>query len=71
MCQLETYLPHREFLPRRYCDDCGCLLSSGNETSTCHPCVPGWSEDIDLDGPLSHAVRISIGNALDEILANA
>lgn len=39
---LTEYVPHREELPRRYCD-CGVLPSSANATSKCSGCG-GWIE---------------------------
>lgn len=34
---------HREQLPARQCQECGCWLRTGNESTTCSPCgTPPW-----------------------------
>lgn len=43
MCQLTEYTPHRETEPVRFCADCGCLLTSVNETERCWA-HGGWLE---------------------------
>jgi len=43
VCDFDHFSPHREVEPVRHCADCGCLLSSANETKRCWACG-GWIE---------------------------
>jgi hypothetical protein len=71
MCSPTEYIPHREAEPLRLCAGCGALLASRNETATCWQCDPYWS-DVDLDeAPISTELRLAIGDAIDQILAEA
>lgn len=53
MCSSETFTPHREQPPPRYCESCSALLSSRNATDTCYQCVPSWSPPTMLSELLS------------------
>ena len=57
---LAEWVPHREDLPVRYCD-CGTLLSTGNETTSCWACDPAW-------GRYNMLWSSDLGWALSELL---
>lgn len=61
---LSDFIPHRECLPLRYCEECNAILSTGNETDTCSPCVNGW-------GRYNVLWHQDFGNALADFLADA
>lgn len=65
---LADFIPHREAHPLRYCDDCGSVLSTGNESNLCWAHGKTWSAGEQI---FSHWLRTELGNALDRILAEA
>lgn len=56
---------HRQHPPPRRCSECGCYLTSWNDTETCWPCEHSWTPE---DAIYTSADREYFGEALARYL---